>query len=92
MANAILQKLNPLGGGEGGVFGAVFRDGDNDLVKEADSPCEDIQMSQRCGVKRAGIDGAFHQGWIFTQSGERGKGLHCGEPRRSGAGSSDRDG
>jgi len=60
VADAVLQKLDSLGGGEGSVFRTVFCDGDNYLVKEAGGPSKDIEMTQGCRVKRAGIDGASH--------------------------------
>ena len=73
VADAVLEKLDPQGGGEGGVFRTIFRDGNNHLIKEAGGAGEDIEMAEGDGIESAWINGASHDLSIFTQRGKRGK-------------------
>ena len=54
------EQLQPLLRGEHGLFVAVHHDTDKEPVKAGGAAADDIQMSQRDGVKAAGIDGCFH--------------------------------
>src|SRR5512147_2501876 len=63
-----LHHFQPFGEIEQGMLGRIWRDGHNHLVKHAKTPCNDVGVAVRDGIKCAGIYTDFHE--VTTSMGD----------------------